>query len=67
MEEELEEPETEALAEDDQAEREEGVSVQYESEIGKETETEHAKKKTCMNMSWMNLLRRSWKLLKQRK
>ena len=37
MEEELEESETEALAEDDPAEREEGVPMQDESESGKGT------------------------------
>ena len=42
MEEELEESETEALAEDDPAKREEGVPIQDESESGKGTG--HAKK-----------------------
>ena len=37
MEEELEESETEALAEDDLAEREEGVPMQDKSESGKGT------------------------------
>ena len=68
MEEELEESETEALAEDDPAKQEEGVPMQDESASGKGTG--HAKEagdKKIINMSWMNLLWRSWKPLKRRK
>ena len=67
MEEELEENETEALAEDDPAKRDEGVLMQDESESGKGAG--HAKEAggKKINMSWMNLLWRSWKSLKGRK
>ena len=66
MEEELEESETEALAEDDPAKPEEGVPMQDESES--EKGAGHAKKAGGKkNMSWMNLLWRSWKSLKGRK
>ena len=67
MEEELEESETEALAEDDPAKREEGVPMQDESESGKEQDMQRKLEAKKINMSWMNLLWRSWKSLKGRK